>query len=402
MAQIAQTIGAGGVNAESEAGEAQRQPRSLNQLYATLNGYADRMALRFAGAVTLLCAAIAWAGNWGRDPIPFADDAAGFGVQLFFLSILTAFCVSALALVMGLRYRNRLVAAELRRSWVWSFLPLALANAVAVGLTAAVALQFVSLVFRDLSLPALYAVALVGLACGAVAYVVANRNMQVRVGHVFQLFGVTLLGGIAISAIAGNNPMWWEQSFSFLGERGSDTHTVFNATLIIAGVLMIVLQQFFMDDFIYLRSLRLLTPRKTQIVRVSLIALGVLMALVGTIPFGVNALLNNIHSFAAYGLALILLGYMALVRRLLPYFSREFYATSWTAVVLLVAAVTLHLLGSINTVGVELLAFAIGGSWLMLFIKNVELLVEHLSSTAPNGGWRSAAAAPVDTSPRPA
>lgn len=374
MAQIAQTARAG------EAIGAQRKPRSLNQLYATLNGYADRMALRFAGATALLCGAAAWVSNWGRSTIPFASDAAGFGVQLFFLSILTAFAVSAIALVMGLRYRNSLVPPALRRSWVWSFLPLALANAVAVGLVAAVVLQFVSLVFRDLSLPAIYAVALVGIGCGAVAYIVANRNMQVRVGHVLQLFGVTLLGGIAISAITGNNPMWWEQSFSFLGERGSDTRSVFNATLIISGMLMVILQQFFMDDFVYLRSLGLLTPRKTQLVRGSLIAMGVLMALVGIIPFGVNGLLDNLHSFSAYGLALILLAHMVLVRRLLPYFSREFFITSWVAVVLLVAVVTLHLLGSINTVGVELLAFAIGGSWLTLFIKNVELLVEHVSS----------------------
>ena len=81
----------------------------------------------------------------------------------------------------------------------------------------------------------------------------------------------------------------------------------------------------------------------------------------------------------------------------------RFMDTGFT-VVLLIAAVALHLLGWINTVGVELLAFAIGSSWFMLFIKNVviknvEMLVEHINTqaatAAPSGAPFRSADAPA-------
>ena len=65
----------------------------------------------------------------------------------------------------------------------------------------------------------------------------------------------------------------------------------------------------------------------------------------------------------------------------------------------MLTAVALHLLGSINTVGIELLAFAIGGSWFILFTKNVELFAEHLvppaATAAPSGAVSDSANAPT-------
>jgi membrane associated rhomboid family serine protease len=68
---------------------------------------------------------------------------------------------------------------------------------------------------------------------------------------------------------------------------------------------------------------------------------------------------------------------MIAVRWALPFFSREFYLTTWIMVAVLLSAVALHLLGSINVVGIELIAFALGGAWFLMFVKNVELLVEQ-------------------------
>ena len=46
----------------------------------------------------------------------------------------------------------------------------------------------------------------------------------------------------------------------------------------------------------------------------------------------------------------------------------------------MVGAIVFHLLGSINVVGVELISFALGGAWFVLFVKNVELLVGRLAA----------------------
>ncbi len=102
------------------------------------------------------------------------------------------------------------------------------------------------------------------------------------------------------------------------------------------------------------------------------------VALITVIPFGKGSLRDQIHDLSAYSVAGILLLYMLFVRKLVPYFSPEFYTTTWFMAGLLVVAVALHQVGSINTVGVVLLSFVLGGAWFILFIKNVDLLVAHL------------------------
>ncbi|MBK8051082.1 MAG: hypothetical protein IPK16_30675 [Anaerolineales bacterium] len=118
-----------------------------------------------------------------------------------------------------------------------------------------------------------------------VAYHIINNLMQVDVNDVLRVFLVILIGGLFFSAVKVQNPLWWEKSFSYLGTHFSDDRTVFNATIIISGILLIILQQYFMEDFYILRDHGRLTSRQTNVVRGSLIALGVLMMFVGIFPF---------------------------------------------------------------------------------------------------------------------
>lgn len=355
-------------------------PLAIRALYGTLDGYADRMSLRFAGPAALICGLLTAVLNGGRNPIPFLGGLTGFGVLIFLFATALAFGVGAVSFVMGVRYRNQLVQPDMRRSWALPVIPLALAYALTVLLVTAIVLLVADAIFQGLSLEWFYASLITGLVCGAVAYSAANQMMQVTVHSVIKIFAIILFAGIAISAVKDGQHLWWQQSFSFLGEMDSSGRTIFNATLILAGVLFVILQEFFMDHFIRLRDAGLLSARKTQVVRASLIGIGVALALVGLVPFGVNDFMNNVHSFSAYGLIAILLGHMIFTRRLLPYFSREYYAMTWFMVALLVAAVALHFAGSINTAGIELIGFVIAGAWFTLFVKNVELLVDQVDA----------------------
>ena len=338
------------------------------------------MALRFAGPIALVCALLTWLLNWGRNPIPFVGDMAGFGVLIFFFTIVIGFGVGAVGFVIGVRYRNWLVEPDLRRSWAWPVIPLALAYTLVMLLVVTIVLQFIDAAFKDLALSPLYAALVVGVVCGLVAYNVADHTIQITVRSVINIFAVILFAGIAFSAVNVNNPLWWEESFSFLGELKSTERNVFNVTLIISGVIFVILQQFFMDLFVRLEEGGLLSSAKTRLVQVSLITIGVALTLVGLIPFGVNEFMNALHSMSAYTLIAILLAHMLLVRRLLPYFSREFYAMTWLMIGGLVLALALHFLGSINTVGIELIGFTVAGAWFMLFVDNVERLVDRTES----------------------
>jgi hypothetical protein len=117
-------------------------------------------------------------------------------VLIFFFSIAIAFGVGAAAFVVGVRYRNRLVEPDMRRSWVWPVIPLSVAYTVVALLAMTIALQFVNAAFRELTLPWFYAALLVGIVCGALAYNVANHMMQITVRSVLDLFAIILLGGL--------------------------------------------------------------------------------------------------------------------------------------------------------------------------------------------------------------
>lgn len=366
--------------AESVTPDGPERRIAIHELYTTLDSYADRMALRFAGPIALVCALLTWLLNWGRNPIPFVSDTAGFGVLIFFFTIVIGFGVGAVGFVVGVRYRNRLVEADLRRSWAWPVIPLALAYTLVMLLVVTIVLQFIDAAFKDLALSPLYAALVVGVVCGLVAYSVADHTMQITVRSVINIFAIILFAGIAFSAINVNNPLWWEESFSFLGEIKSTERNVFNVTLIISGVIFVILQQFFMDLFVRLEEGGLLSPFKTRLVRVSLLVIGAALALVGLIPFGANELMNTLHSLSAYTLVGILLAHMLFARQLLPYLAREFYAMTWLMIGGLVLALVLHFLGSINTVGIELIGFTVAGAWFMLFVDNVERLVDRTES----------------------
>ncbi len=351
----------------------------MRQVQSSLDSVANRLALRFAGAAALATGILTWLVNLSRNPIPFAG-VAGFAMLIFYCSVMIAFGVSAVGFARGVRIRNKLVEPDLQRSWKLSVIPLALAYALVTALLVRIGLQFVDLVFQELALPSVYAMLVVGTTCGLITYKVTSHATQTSMRSVLSIFAIILLAGISISAIDENNPLWWKESFSFLGEAQSADRLVFNSTLVIAGVLFVILQQFFMDRFIRLREANLLSAGKTRLVRASLIGIGVALAVVGLVPFGVNAPLNAVHSAAAYTLMAVLLAHMVLARRLLPFFPHEFYAVTWLMVGATVVALALHLLGSINTVGIELIGFIIAGAWFMLFAKNVELLVDQIES----------------------
>lgn len=356
-------------------------PIPMHQVQSMLGSAAERMALRFAGIAAVATAILTWVSNLGRNPIPFAGI-GGFGMLIFYSSIVIAAGVSAVGFASEIRARNKLVEPNLRRSWKLPVIPLALAYALVTALLVRIALQFVDLVFQELALPTVYAMLVVGTTCGLIAYKVTGHAAQTSMRSVLSIFAIILMAGIAISAINENNPLWWKESFSFLGEAQSTDRAIFNGTLVISGILFVILQQFFMDSFIRLREAGLLSAGKTRLVHISLIGIGVALILIGLVPFDVSAVMNAVHSASAYTLIAILFAHMVLARWLLPFFPVEFYAMTWLMVGALTVSVVLHLLGSINTVGIELIGFLIGGAWFVLFAKNVELLADQEESNA--------------------
>ena len=94
--------------------------------------------------------------------------------------------------------------------------------------------------------------------------------------------------------------------------------------------------------------------------------------LVGIFKSNYTPFSSLMHNLSAYSLALVFGAvhvWLSLDRARL---SQEFFAASWVLVALLIGVLISAGLGRMNTVGLEIAGFAIGMTWLALFVGNTE------------------------------
>lgn len=349
----------------------------------TIVQYAERIAMRFAIITGILFAAIVIIANIGRNPIPMMDDRRAFGTLLFLMLLPTTLIFSGYGFVLGVKAWNDRVADERDRRWAVPVLFIAVAYTLVVGFITVVGLTLIEFGFQYLELANLQAAFIAGAVGAAVIYFVTLHAIDLRNGEMLTLAIIIIAGGVYVTAVAMEDPLWWKVSFSYLGKYESNAHRIFNFTMAFAGVLLMVWAQFFINDVKVLVRHGAAQERSAKIVVWLLIALGVAIILVGFFPSSsTNMFSDKMHLVGAYSLGAIFAVLMAGVQWLAPGYPREFMVISWILVGLLVATLLLAGLGVFNTVGLEMIAFVLGMTWLALFASNTETKARELEPEA--------------------
>lgn len=177
------------------------------------------------------------------------------------------------------------------------------------------------------------------------------------------VLAVFLVVGAFASMLASSDVHWWRDNLSALGMSTNSASLAFNATLIIAGVMVTTIARY------ATAGLPVADPvdrRGRLLVRGGLILLGVFLACVGLFPVDEFFL---VHNTVATGMAVV----FAVVVVGLPWFLRSiprvFVAFGWAYVLVIVLLAAFFAVGYYNLTAVELIAAVLIFSWIIVFLR---------------------------------
>lgn len=204
--------------------------------------------------------------------------------------------------------------------------------------------------------------------------------------------------GTGLAIVTTTNPDWWQLHFSELGTFDDFSGHTFNATLVIAGLLIAAFAVRVRIDLVSLTPHRKVRPSRT--LTVLMISVGIHLLGVGLVPLNTFEFL---HDRLASGIMLSFLGLLILIvlrrRHVNP-------LLLWSSIAIaggLVLAITAFVNGLINLAALEFVGFTLIFVWVGIFTASLERGIAHfrqLSTAHAQASARSerADAAPLDVS----
>ena len=303
-------------------------------------------------------------------------------VTLFERGVSIGFMASILGGIVGLVVyllaATSLVDSSTGRKRLWSRITtwsLALVHGLLAFLFYVVLFYIISQSFLGAQIDAWSSSLLVAVATGLAAYVVYLSALTMNALRVSLLLATFLLSGVFISMLTASDPYWWDIHFSSLGASGGVSGYAFNATLIIAGLVIVALTSYIIEDF------QRLLKADTAADRYRVRALQVLLSGIGVALAGVGIFVCDAfpvaHNIAAGGMAVLFIIMVVGLPWLTPSFPRAFFVIS--SVLLSALLLSAWLFMSVQYLSLtvfELVAAALIFSWLVVFVRHIAALVD--------------------------
>ena len=208
------------------------------------------------------------------------------------------------------------------------------------------------------------ATVLAAVAIAVTAYAVFLSAVSLTPMLLSVVLVVFLAVGAFTSMLSASDPLWWQKNLSTLGISDDISALAFNLTLIIAGVIVTTIAHY------ATATIPVSTPaevRGRNFVRGALILIGVLLACVGIFPM--DEFLGA-HNVAASGMAAVFVTMVIGLRRFIPAMPRVFILLGYLFVGVIVVLAVFYVTGYYNLTAVELVAFLLIFSWLIVFLRN--------------------------------
>lgn len=205
---------------------------------------------------------------------------------------------------------------------------------------------------------------LAAVAIAVSSYAVVLSSINLTPMSVSVILVVFLVAGSFTSMLSATDPLWWQKNLSTLGISDDISALAFNLTLIVAGVIVTTIAHY-ATAAIPVRTAKEVSGR--NFVRGSLVLLGVLLACVGIFP--VDRFLTA-HNVAASGMAAVYIAMVLCLQRFIPAMPRVFVLLGYVFVAVIVVLAVFFVTGYYNLTAVELVAFLLIFSWLVVFLRN--------------------------------
>ena len=328
----------------------------------------ESSALVVGAATFVLSGIVAALVFWGRSaPIAGPGSVGQFVALAAAVAGIVVFVAARVLVAVGRPARpdlgHGLDVPGARLHW-FDIAALALAHAVIALLGWLGIADLLSKSFTDAVVYSFSAAVLCGVAVAVTAYVVflsAARLTPMRLSLILAAFVVV---GTFASMLSSTDPHWWQKNLSTLGISDDVSALAFNLTLIVAGVIVTTIAHY------ATATLPVTTEKERRgraLVRTALVVMGVLLACVGIFP--VDRFLTA-HNVAASGMAVVFVAMVIGLRRLVPSMPRVFILLGYTFVGVIVVLAVFFITGYYNLTAVELVAFLLIFSWLIVFLRN--------------------------------
>ncbi len=323
-------------------------------------GSRESAALLVSAATLVIASVVALLAFWGRTmPI------SGPGSIGQFAAVGSA--ITAIMVFVGARSLARVQpgAPHARMRW-FDIAALAIAHGIIALLGWIAIADLVERSFVGAEVFAFAGAVLAGAAMACTAYLVALSAANMSPGTLSVVLMLFLVVGSFASMLSASDEQWWKLHLSSLGVTDDVSALTFNITLIIAGVIVTTVAHFGTAS-IPAHSPR--AARGRRIVRLELTVMGVLLAGVGLFP--VDRFLA-LHNLCATGMVVVFVAMVIGLRRTVPGTAQVFLTLGYVFVACIVVLAVFFATGYYNLTAVELVAFLIIFTWLLLFLRNTE------------------------------
>lgn len=252
---------------------------------------------------------------------------------------------------------------------------LAIAHAFVCLLLWLVAFTVIQYSFIDAVLFTFPAVLLLGAVSAASAYFVFLSAAGMTTSRLSGVMAIFLVLGVIVSMLTASDEHWWQENLSALGMNGDFSSATFNFTLVIAGVVITTLANYMTTELEAGTLTRTdaatsdtLALRRARYVKWSLVLIGFFLACVGIFHVDDHFW---IHTAAASGMAVVYGVLVIRLRWVVPGLPESFFVVGYVFLAVILLTAVFFAVGYYNLTAVEIIAFVLIFTWLIVLIRMV-------------------------------
>ena len=233
-----------------------------------------------------------------------------------------------------------------------------------------------------------YMAAICATVSGIFGYMTFVQARMMNAKTLASLLPFFIVSGVCVAGLTTDDPYWYHNNFSQLGDRTTFAATMFNSTLMLGGLCIIIISYFAVSELVTTERLTRLRHNRSANdpnhgydiahYRLRTTILGVMLTMSGIAFIGIGAFRYTphpiLHNVFARGLPVLMLVLFLLLPWVAPRLSRTVMVISDLMLLVCAAFGVEWLLGKITLTNVEALACMVYLGWFIVFSRQIAAL----------------------------
>ena len=223
---------------------------------------------------------------------------------------------------------------------------------------------------------------------GVFGYMTFVQARMMNAKTLASLLPFFVISGVCVAGLTTDDPYWYRNNFSQLGDRTTFAATMFNSTLMLGGLCIIIVSYFAISELVTTERLSRLRHERTADepnhgfdvphYRLRTAILSMMLTLSGIAFIGIGAFRYTphpiLHNVFARGLPVLMLVLFLLLPWVAPRLSRTVMVISDLMLLVCAAFGVQWLMGNITLTNVEALACMVYLGWFIVFSRQIAAL----------------------------